>query len=103
MVSLVFSFLTHQGQVLMVDHRVYNSRTAVEPTYPATLPSTGDSPAFDSLLKTTDRHARRDSPVDQELRESKTDLDGNDLTILHAPPGYVPPFYPCFPSTQDCY
>ncbi|KEQ72465.1 FAD/NAD(P)-binding domain-containing protein [Aureobasidium namibiae CBS 147.97] len=55
----------------------------------------GDSPAFDSLLKRTDRHARRDSPVDQELRESKTDLDGDDLTILHAPPG------PCYQGLHN--
>jgi hypothetical protein len=74
----------------MIYNRVYNSRAALEPTYPATLPSTGDSPAFDSLLKTTDRHTRRDSPVDQESRDSKTDVDSNDLAILHAPPGYVP-------------
>jgi hypothetical protein len=75
---------------LMIYNRVYNSRTALEPAYPATLPSTGDSPAFDSLLKITDRYVRRDSPVDQESRDLKSDIDSNDLTILHAPPGYVP-------------
>ncbi|KAI4763755.1 dimethylaniline monooxygenase [Aureobasidium sp. EXF-3400] len=74
---------------------VYNSRTAVEPAYPATLPSTGDSPAFDSLLKTTDRHTRRDSPVDQELRDSKSDVDSSDLAILHAPPG------PCYQGLHN--
>lgn len=71
----------------MLHNRVYNHRTAVEPAYPATLPSTGDSPAFDFLLKSTDRKARRDSPVDQELRDSKKDTASDDLAILHAPPG----------------
>jgi hypothetical protein len=74
----------------MIYNRVYNSRTALEPNYPATLPSTGDSPAFDALLKITDRHTRRDSPVDQESRELKSNIDSNDIAILHAPPGYVP-------------
>jgi hypothetical protein len=78
---------------------VYNSRTALEPSYPATLPSTGDSPAFDSYLKTIDRQARRDSPVDQELRDSKGAFTINDLAILHAPPGYAPPAYILFASS----
>ncbi|THY11034.1 dimethylaniline monooxygenase [Aureobasidium pullulans] len=69
---------------------VYNDRTAVEPSYPSTIPSTGDSPAFDTLLKTTNRGARRDSPVDQDSIDAKTSVDNNDLEILHAPPG------PCY-------
>jgi hypothetical protein len=80
---------------------VYNSRTALEPSYPATLPSTGDSPAFDSLLKTADRHARRDSPVDQDVRDSKSDFASNDLVILHAPPGYILPAYTLFTSSSS--
>ncbi|KAI4742251.1 dimethylaniline monooxygenase [Aureobasidium sp. EXF-12298] len=74
---------------------VYNSRTAVEPAYPAILPSTGDSPAFDSLLKTTDRHTRRDSPVDQELRDPKIDVGSDELAVLHAPPG------PCYQGLHN--
>jgi hypothetical protein len=75
----------------MIYNRVFDARTALEPTYPATLPSTGDSPAFDALLKTNDRSVRRDSPVDQDSRDSKSDVCSNDLAILHAPPGYVSP------------
>jgi hypothetical protein len=90
MVSFNNLLFASQEKMLMLRNRVYDYRTAVEPAYPATLPSTGDSPAFDSLLKTTNRHARRDSPVDQELRDSKIDVDSNNLAILHAPPGYVP-------------
>ncbi|TIA31173.1 dimethylaniline monooxygenase, partial [Aureobasidium pullulans] len=69
---------------------VYNSRTALEPSYPSTIPSTGDSPAFDALLKATIRGARRDSPVDQDSIDAKNSVDNNDLEILHAPPG------PCY-------
>lgn len=73
----------------MVYHRVYDSRTAVEPAYPATLPSVGDSPAFESVLETGDRKARRDSPVDQESLDAYRVSDYKDLEILHAPPGCV--------------
>ncbi|TIA02014.1 dimethylaniline monooxygenase [Aureobasidium pullulans] len=69
---------------------VYNNRTALEPSYPSTIPSTGDSPAFDALLKATSRGARRDSPVDQDSFDAKNSVDNNDLKILHAPPG------PCY-------
>jgi len=68
---------------------VYDDRTAVEPLYPSTVPSTGDSPAFDALLESTDRGARRDSPVDRGSVDAKNDIDNDDLRILHAPPGYV--------------
>jgi hypothetical protein len=73
----------------MYIYRVYDPRIALEPSYPATLPSVGDSPAFDSLLKSSDRKVRRDSPVDQDSLATKRLSHSKDLEILHAPPGYV--------------
>ncbi|KAK6008143.1 hypothetical protein QM012_000046 [Aureobasidium pullulans] len=69
---------------------VYDSRTALEPSYPAIVPSVGDSPAFDCLLEPANRKVRRDSPVDQDTSVAKRLSDSNDLEILHAPPG------PCY-------
>ncbi|CAD0109652.1 unnamed protein product, partial [Aureobasidium uvarum] len=68
---------------------VFDSRTAVEPAYPATVPSTGDSPAFDSFLEYNNRKTRRDSPVGQDSPDPKTKIDKDDLEILHAPPGVL--------------
>ncbi|KAG9661874.1 FAD/NAD(P)-binding domain-containing protein, partial [Aureobasidium melanogenum] len=60
-----------------------------------TLPSVGDSPAFDTLLGTRDRKARRDSPVDQDSFAAKRLPKSNDLEILHAPPG------PCYQGLHN--
>ncbi|KAG9518615.1 FAD/NAD(P)-binding domain-containing protein, partial [Aureobasidium melanogenum] len=74
---------------------VYDPRIALEPSYPATLPSVGDSPAFDSLLKSSDRKVRRDSPVDQDSLAAKRLPNSKDLEILHAPPG------PCYQGLHN--
>ncbi|KAH0378508.1 FAD/NAD(P)-binding domain-containing protein, partial [Aureobasidium melanogenum] len=74
---------------------VYDPRIALEPSYPATLPSVGDSPAFDSLLKSSDRKVRRDSPVDQDSLATKRLSHSKDLEILHAPPG------PCYQGLHN--
>ncbi|KAI5203897.1 dimethylaniline monooxygenase [Aureobasidium subglaciale] len=74
---------------------VYNDRTAIEPSYPSTIPSTGDSPAFDSLLKITSRGERRDSPVDQESIDATKIIGEDDLEVLHAPPG------PCYQGLHN--
>ena len=58
---------------------VYNSRSAVEPAYPSTLPSVGDSPEFEKKVRDRDR-GRRDSPVEGDEKDSL-------LQLLHAPPG----------------
>ncbi|KAG9665595.1 FAD/NAD(P)-binding domain-containing protein, partial [Aureobasidium melanogenum] len=74
---------------------VYDPRTALEPSYPAILPSVGDSPIFDSLLESKDRRVRRDSPVDQDFSYLKPRLNTKDLEILHAPPG------PCYQGLHN--
>ncbi|KEQ95250.1 hypothetical protein AUEXF2481DRAFT_79699 [Aureobasidium subglaciale EXF-2481] len=74
---------------------VYNDRTAIEPSYPSTIPSTGDSPAFDSLLKISNRGERRDSPVDHESIDATKKTGKDDLNILHAPPG------PCYQGLHN--
>ena len=60
---------------------VYNTQSAIEPAYPSTIPSVGDSPQFERRLQETSlgHVGRRDSPVEDE----KGDL----LRLLHAPPG----------------
>ncbi|KAG9603549.1 FAD/NAD(P)-binding domain-containing protein, partial [Aureobasidium melanogenum] len=74
---------------------VYDPRTALEPSYPAVLPSVGDSPAFDSFLECRDRKVRRDSPVDQDSFAAKRLPKSNHLEILHAPPG------PCYQGLHN--
>ncbi|KAI5263836.1 dimethylaniline monooxygenase [Aureobasidium subglaciale] len=74
---------------------VCSDRTAIEPSYPSTIPSTGDSPAFDSLLKISNRGERRDSPVDQGSIDATKDINKDLLNVLHAPPG------PCYQGLHN--
>ncbi|KAH0336033.1 FAD/NAD(P)-binding domain-containing protein, partial [Aureobasidium melanogenum] len=74
---------------------VYDPRTALEPSYPATLPSVGDSPIFDSLLESKGRKIRRDSPVDHDYPALKPPPNTKELEILHAPPG------PCYQGLHN--
>ncbi|KAI4717365.1 dimethylaniline monooxygenase [Aureobasidium sp. EXF-10727] len=69
---------------------VFDPRTAIEPAYPAIVPSTGDSPTFDAFLEHNNRKSRRDSPVGQDSPRLTTKIDKSNLDVLHAPPG------PCY-------
>lgn len=61
--------------------RVFDERVPLEPSYPSTLPSIGDSPEFDKEL-TYEREMREDSPMAVEKGDA-------DLAVRHAPPGSV--------------
>lgn len=61
---------------------VFNPQCAVEPAYPSTIPSVGDSPQFERRLQDTSlgNRGRRDSPAEGEEKDGL-------LHLLHAPPG----------------
>lgn len=61
--------------------RVYDERTSLDPSYPSVLPSTGDSPEYDSFV-----HRRHDSPVSTPGPEEKY-LNSGDVSLSFAPPG----------------
>ncbi|CZT24400.1 related to FAD dependent oxidoreductase [Ramularia collo-cygni] len=68
---------------------VYDERISVEPPYPATKPSVGDSPEYEALLDR--RSSRQDSPLEQTQTQAKE----NDLSRIFAPPG------PCYNSLKN--
>lgn len=68
-------------------HRVYNDKIAKDAAYPSVLPSTGDSPEWETLR--TKRHPGRDSPMDC-LNDEAMDFEeaaDDDHSLAFAPPG----------------
>lgn len=71
-------YLTHYS-------RVFDERIADESSYPSIVPSVGDSPQYDKIVR---RHTREDSPMRDDVSgNNHQKLENEHLQTAFAAPG----------------